>query len=163
MYKKHIIIAAAFFTAILYGCQTLPNTSRIVGTWDLYAILIQIKSAHGIAQHDSVIAIGNPTIWQQQMQQKPIRTVYSADGSYVSTYRNLRDSIVDVRLGQWRLEQDSILVLAQQDPLPLTLKYTVRFLKDGAEFRRFDYDFDADGQLDDSFLGVQHKLGSSPQ
>jgi hypothetical protein len=140
------------------ACQPSPTLSRIVGTWDSYSILIQIKSAHGIVQHDSVIAIGNPAIWQAKMQQKPIRTVYSPDGNYVATYRNLRDSIVDIRLGKWTMQHDSILVLSQQDPVPMTTQYAVKFLKDGAEFRRFDYDFDEDGQNDDSFLGIQSKV-----
>ena len=92
------------------------------------------------------------------MSLKPIHTLYRADHSYEATYRNLKDSIVALNLGIWRQPNDSTLQLIQQDPYPDTSIYSVRFLKDGAEFRRFQYDFDKDGSKDDEFFGIQRKI-----
>ncbi|MEY4926663.1 MAG: hypothetical protein RI894_1099 [Bacteroidota bacterium] len=133
---------------------------KMVGEWELNSVLISIKTAHRTGG-DSVINFPTPADWVKLMQQKPIHTVYRADHSYEATYRNLKDSIVALRLGVWAMPNDSSLQLFQQDPFPDTSYIDVRFLKDGAEFRRFRYDYDNDGNKDDEFFGIQRKISSS--
>ncbi len=149
-----IIVA---FTACDSTEKPNANNEKIAGEWESNSILISIKSAHRIGG-DSVVNIPDQESWQKIMNLKPIHTVYSADHSYVATYRNLKDSIVAVNLGLWTMPSDSTLQLIQQDPFPDTSIYSVKFLKDGAEFRRIQYDFDKDGKKDDEFFGIQRKI-----
>ncbi len=145
-----ILALSAAFTA----CN---SRDKMKGEWESHSVLISIKSAHKTGG-DSVVNIPDQESWRKIMNLKPIHTVYNPDHSYIATYRNLRDSIVAVNLGLWEMPTDSTLQLIQQDPFPDTSLYSIKFLKDGAEFRRVQYDFDKDGSKDDEFFGIQQKI-----
>ena len=158
-FLKFIAISLIAMTIIACneGQNTAQNREKMVGEWESNSVLISIKSAHRTGG-DSVVNIPDQAAWTKIMSLKPIHTLYRADHSYEATYRNLKDSIVALNLGIWRQPNDSTLQLIQQDPYPDTSIYSVRFLKDGAEFRRFQYDFDKDGSKDDEFFGIQRKI-----
>jgi hypothetical protein len=161
MRKLFIFIVILSF----FACQNNNNngetanqtaTEKMVGEWDSYSVLIKVKSMKQTGG-DSVVNIPNPAAFAQITGNKPIHTIYRADGSYTAEYRNLKDSILFVNLGEWKMLNDSILQLNQQDPFPETSEFGVRFMKDGAMFSRAAYDYDRDGAKDDSFLGMQTK------
>jgi hypothetical protein len=106
---------------------------------------------------DSLVNIPDQATYRMAMDQKPIHTTYKTDGSYTAVYRNTKDSILYMNLGQWTMLNDSSLQLIQIDPKPDTSVFGVQFLKDGAQFSRI-YDYDHDGAKDDLFLGVQQKI-----
>ncbi len=149
-------IFIALFIA-LTAITACTSKEKMVGEWESNSVLISIKTAHRTGG-DSVINFPSPSDWTKLTQLKPIHTVYHPDHSYEATYRNLKDSIVAVNLGIWNMPNDSTLLLIQQDPFPDTSQYDVKFLKDGAEFRRLRYDFDKDGSKEDEFFGIQRKL-----
>ena len=142
------------------SCMPTPKTTtqKMQGEWESYSILIKIVSPHSV-KGDSVINIPTPEIYERTTDQRPIRTNYNADGTYQSIYRmGKNDSIFYTPNGKWQMEHDTVLALYQIEPKPDTMRYFIRFLKDGAEFRRFDYDYDHDGSKDDAFYGLQRKL-----
>jgi hypothetical protein len=150
-------IGYAMFAATLLAACTAPDAAKtMVGEWEAAAILIKIKSMHGTGG-DSIVNIPDQATYTMAMNQKPIHTIYRPDGSYTAEYRNLKDSILYMNLGQWTMLNDSSLQLIQIDPKPDTAVFGVQFLKDGAQFSR-RYDYDHDGAKDDLFLGVQQKI-----
>ncbi len=91
--------------------------------------------------------------WEQQLQMKPVRTRFLADGSYVSEYRGLDDSLLQVSTGTWLVREDS-LILASEDT-----SYSFRVSIEDS-LGRFSglVDWDEDGQVDDEYTGIQRRL-----
>jgi hypothetical protein len=147
-----LLLAFAFLTA----CNAPDSAKTMVGEWESAAILIKIKSMHG-AGGDSLVNIPDQATYRMAMDQKPIHTTYKTDGSYTAVYRNTKDSILYMNLGQWAMLNESSLQLIQIDPKPDTSVFDVQYLKDGAQFSR-RYDYDHDGAKDDIFVGVQQKI-----
>ena len=159
-YFKHKISVFFLFGTIFFAsscAKTDENTEKMIGEWDSNSVFISIKSAHQTGG-DSIINIPTYEVWAKMMQLKPIHTQYRADHSYEATFRNLNDSIVALNLGVWTMRNDTTLQLIQQEPYPDTMEYDIRFFPNGAELRRFKYDFDKDGDKDDSFFGTQRKV-----
>jgi hypothetical protein len=145
-----LLISAILF---FYACTTTNTAPTMTGEWDSASILIRIKTMHGKAG-DSIVSIPDQATYRKIMNQKPIHTTYSPDGSYKAVYRNTQDSILYINLGEWAMLNDSTLQLIQIDPRPDTSVFEVKFLESGAQFAR-KYDYDKDGAKDDVFMGLQ--------
>lgn len=159
-YFKDKISVFLLFGMVVFvsSCANIDkNAEKMIGEWDSNSVFISIKSGHKTGG-DSIINIPNYQIWEKMMQLKPIHTLYRADHSYEATFRNLKDSIVALNLGVWTMRNDTTLQLMQQEPYPDTMQYDIRFFEGGAELRRYQYDFDKDGDKDDSFFGTQRKV-----
>ncbi len=102
-----LILPALSAIALLAGCasditiapgSSKPLDKRFFGEWRNESMRVECATYRG---SDSTFVIDVPAgQWEAKMKMQPIRTTYKADGSYVSEYRTLSDSISLRRIGE---------------------------------------------------------------
>ena len=86
------------------------------------------------------------------MQMKPIRTTFKDDGTFVSEYRNLGDTVMMTMPGSWEMNGDSLIMV--ENGLPNSYYVTI---EDGIATFSGYIDWDGDDKSDDHYLGTQKK------
>ena len=105
---------------------------------------------------DSLLQINDPFEWKQILGIRPIFTLYNADGTYYSVYRNLKDSIVHQPSGIWKVDGDSLFV---NQKYPSDYVTAFHFSIDGSKVEFVGIlDWDRDGESDDLYSGIQIRV-----
>lgn len=126
----------------------------LIGAWSNYNLTLNLSSVNN-SDLDSLLKIDNPAEWEQVLKIRPILTVFNADGTYYSEYRDLKDSIVYRPTGIWKTREDS-LYLNQKYPTDYMSAYFFDLQETRVEFRAL-LDWDQDGRMDDHYQGIQRK------
>lgn len=143
-----------FFAGLMIftGCaKRADNYQLLEGEWRNVSMTL-LQHSVGRGQQDSVLVIKEGD-WNNVLQMAPIRTTYNINGTYISRYYNLSDSLVFESAGTWHFLGDSLYMLADET----TTTYHLEWLdNDRARFvARLDWD--GDGSSDDEYEGVQQK------
>ncbi len=158
-----------FLLPILSGCVLLagcssgnitissgsskPLDKRFFGEWRNESLRVECATYRG---SDSTYVLNVPAgKWEAIMKMKPIRTTYKPDGSYISEYRSLGDSVLIQRQGGW-FANGHELTMRETKPDTREYQFKYRFKGDLATFSSM-LDFDSDGKNDDKYNGVQRK------
>jgi len=91
--------------------------------------------------------------WEDLMGFKPIKTTFYEDGTYLSEYRTLTDSIFMSSNGTWKTHNDSLTMIEHG----VENKYYYRVFGDTVIFRSF-LDWDQDGLKNDHYAGKQIRI-----
>jgi len=157
-----LILPALSAIALLAGCagnltiapgSSKPLDKRLFGEWRNESMRVECATYRG---SDSTVVIDVPAgQWEAKMRMQPIRTTYKADGSYVSEYRTLSDSISLRRLGNWTANGKRLIL---RETEPDSREYVNDYSISGKRARfSSTLDFDSDGKTDDLYEGVQRK------
>ena len=165
-------LSAIVLISVLFSCSTKSSESKessnenpdsvsdakneslkeaLIGEWRNLSMTINIKSMNN-SQQDSVSEVPEGQ-WEAILNIKPIRTVFSEDGTFRSEYRNLSDSVVFVSEGRWTLKGDTLSMTESGN----TDSYFTRIADGKAEFTGY-IDWDEDGESDDLYFGIQKKF-----
>ncbi|MEQ8688119.1 MAG: hypothetical protein RIE86_22640, partial [Imperialibacter sp.] len=92
---------------LLASCTSQPDNYELIeGEWRNVSLqLIQHTIANSSA--DSTLTIKNGD-WDSVLQMRPIRTTFNSDGTYMSRYYNLSDSLIFESGGHWHFIGDSL-------------------------------------------------------
>ena len=158
---KLVVILLALVMRFGGGCRSKGREAAakitradLIGEWRNFSVKLEMPSYQGGASTFRLDA--NEDNWEEIMEMKPIRTYFQGNGTYVSEYRNLQDSVFMVHSGSWETSNDS-LILRQHEPVSFEYRYAVSMQGDTATFIAV-MDFDGDGQQDDHYLGRQTKF-----
>ncbi len=157
-----LILPALSAIALLAGCagnltiapgSSKPLDKRFFGEWRNESMRVECATYRG---SDSTFVIDVPAgQWEAKMRMQPIRTTYKADGSYVSEYRTLSDSISLRRKGTWTANGKRLIL---RETEPDSREYVNEYSISGKRARfSSTLDFDSDGKTDDLYEGVQRK------
>ncbi|NUO01643.1 MAG: hypothetical protein HUU01_13635 [Saprospiraceae bacterium] len=147
------LLAACSGNIILVPGSSKPLDKRFIGEWRNESMRVECATFRG---SDTTFVLDVPAgQWEARMRMQPIRTTYKADGSYVSEYRTLSDSVSLRREGRWTANgKRLILNETQPDKREYVNEYTISGKR--ASFSS-TLDFDGDGRNDDQYQGVQRK------
>ena len=96
--------------------------------------------------------------WEARLHIKPIRTYFREDGTYLSEYRNLRDSVIRTPSGIWTIEGDSLL-MTELKPDTSRMKFQLHIENNIATFIGL-IDFDGDGVSNELYYGRQRRFNT---
>lgn len=154
------LIPGIFLALILSISACKPRLSpteinlkeALIGEWRNVSLHVTHPTHKGSdSTHIIIVEKGK---WVEKMQMAPIRTHYKKDGTYFSEYRTVADSLFFLSEGTWDVENDSLMMTI--GPKKTRVMYKVEL--DGKEAKITSrLDFDADGQADDLYVGVQKK------
>lgn len=134
----------------LFSCSNSMSDkiseNKLIGTWKNLSLEVKV------ADPDTIMSVPEGE-WERILRIKPIRTVFSPDYTYVSTYRHLNDSIFMESRGAWILKGDSLMMVYHGD----STWYKVQFDGEVAEFTGY-VDWDEDQLKDDLYFGRQQKV-----
>ncbi|MDZ4678825.1 MAG: hypothetical protein SH848_18105 [Saprospiraceae bacterium] len=156
------ILLALSAIALVAGCSgnltiapgsSKPLDKRFIGEWRNESMRVEYATYRG---SDSTFVMEVPAgKWEAKMKMQPIRTTYKADGSYVSEYRTLTDSISLRRKGTWTANGKRLIL---RETEPDSREYVNDYSISGKRARfSSTLDFDSDGKNDDLYQGVQRK------
>jgi len=117
--------------------------TELVGEWRNLSMIVRMP--------DSTVNVPHGQ-WEAVLGIKPIRTTFSENGSFVSEYRTLEDSVFMTSAGTWSIEGDTLSMVERGNEN----KYFYSITGDTIIFRGF-LDWDEDGQSDDHYTGMQLK------
>jgi hypothetical protein len=137
---------------LLASCTSKPDNYELLeGEWRNVSLkLIQHTIANSSA--DSTLTIKNGD-WDSVLQMKPIRTTFSSNGTYISRYYNLSDSLVFESGGHWHFIGDSLYLSSEEGDN----SYLFQVLENNQARFVSRLDWDSDGQPDDEYDGIQQK------
>ena len=125
--------------------------SLIIGKWENVSLTVDVATANS---SDSSYTFLVPTgQWENKLGIRPIQTSFSENNTYRSEYYNLDDSLVRVAKGIWNTFTDTLLLIEADG----TYEYICRYRHPFMEFRSV-LDWDGDGELDDTYMGVQQRV-----
>ncbi len=149
-----LLMSAMLLIGGCYSPHKDISRKDLIGEWHNFYVNLEMPSYQGGASTFRLEA--NEMNWEELMEMKPIRTFFRENGTYVSEYRNLEDSVFMIHSGYWEIANDS-LILRQREPVPIDYRYAVSLQGDTATFVAV-MDFDGDGQEDDHYQGIQTKF-----
>lgn len=117
---------------------------ELVGKWQNLSIIVRMPDSTAYVPQES---------WEEILQIKPIITAFNADGSFVSEYRSLEDSVIMTSTGTWQADADSLTMISEGQ----ATRYFFSVDGDTVTFRGF-LDWDQDGLSDDHYAGKQIRL-----
>ncbi len=137
---------------LMSSCSTQPDNYELLeGEWRNVSLqLIQHSMANGSV--DSTLIIKNGE-WDSILQMKPIRTTFISNGTYVSRYYNLSDSLIFEAEGNWHFIGDSLHLVSEEG----SNSYLFEMLDDRQARFVSKLDWDNDGLSDDLYDGIQRK------
>lgn len=129
------------------------NYETMLGEWvNVSMTLRQITVDSGRGPADSTLLIGEGQ-WDSILQMRPIRTTYSDNGTYVSRYYNLKDSLLFESEGNWYFLGDSLYLSNEVE----VNAYFFEVLESNQARFVSQLDWDGDGDKDDRYDGIQQK------
>jgi len=158
MFAKGFFTSCIFVGLTFMACSNRQMAQKnlrdeMLGEWRSVSINVTINTVDN--SDSSSVFSADESNWEQKLRMKPIRTFYKEDGTYISEYRNLADSVFSKSSGTWIVRADT-LTLNQAQPNPETYKSKVVIKDDLGEFT-IRLDWDSDGSADDLYFGVQRK------
>lgn len=125
--------------------EKIENKSKqLLGSWKNLSMIVRMP--------DSMLNVTEGS-WEKVLGIKPIVTTFSEDGSYISEYRTLEDSVFMTRTGAWLVENDSLTMIDGNTPN----KYHFEVMGDTVVFTGY-LDWDQDGTDNDHYAGKQIRL-----
>jgi len=150
--KNHFYLV--FICLIIFSCSSKKDgkekveekktASPLIGEWENLSMIIRME--------DSILNVPEGQ-WQEVMGFRPITTVYSENGTYVSEYKTLADSVFMSSSGTWRANNDSLIMIEHG----VENRYYYRVFGDTVVFRAF-LDWDQDGLKNDHYASKQIKI-----
>lgn len=146
-----------FVLLIMFGCsgseekgtdvKEEATNQSIIGEWRNVSLIVRMP--------DSTVNVPEGE-WEAVLGIKPIRTTFNENGTFVSEYRTLEDSVFMTSNGTWLIEGDTLAMVERG----IENKY--HFYLDGetAIFRGY-LDWDQDGQRNDHYAGKQLRFKST--
>ena len=125
----------------------------LIGKWS--NIYMKVRVNQPAESMDSVME-ADESNWEEVLKIKPIVTVYRANGTYGSEYRNLKDEVFFSSSGEWEIAGDT-LIAKQITPKIATYKYHLVINKNGTAEFRCKLDWSQNGLEDDDYFGIQRK------
>ena len=143
-----VVMLACSFNSDKAGRET------IIGQWRNKTVKIIVNSFNNT---DSVFTVeADEQNWEARLKSRPIRTYFKEDGTYLSEYRNLKDSIFYTPSGVWKWKGDSPR-MTQLKPHQAILNFKLDIHDTIASFHGL-IDFDGDGKRDDEYFGTQKRF-----
>jgi hypothetical protein len=139
-------------TILLAGCAGKPDRfQQLEGEWRNVSLrLVQHTIANGSLDSTLIIKNGD---WDSILQMRPIRTTFHSNGTYVSRYYNLSDSLIFESGGDWHFIGDSLYLSSAEGQNA----YHFQMLDDNQARFVSMLDWDSDGSADDEYDGIQQK------
>ncbi len=152
MYKIYLLLL--LIVGVLLACQTKQASQKdsLIGTWQNTLLKVELKSYQGVAGKDSSFVITQQN-WEDMLKMKPIKTNYSADSTWQSTYFDLSGKATSVTSGKWWQSGDTLWAHTQ---IPKDeLNFYLCQVKDNKATFKTTIDWDGDGVADDLYYGEQ--------
>ncbi|MCV9388318.1 hypothetical protein [Reichenbachiella ulvae] len=153
------LIPMALFCLMLGACtnekkeqnqaQTNLKENPLIGTWANVTLLVTMKR---MKKNDSLLQ-ANEGEWEEVLKIKPIETTFNSDSTFASQYFTLDGQNFNTTLGKWWIENDSLVMESENG----ITKYDYRIQGNRVRFRA-TLDWDGDGEVDDSYDGVQVRI-----
>lgn len=142
-----------FLVTLWCGCSTKSHTdlrkSQIIGTWANVSLLVTMKN---INKKDSILEAKEGE-WEQVLKMKPILTTFKSDGSFISEYTDLNESLIKSDSGIWFVRHDSLILEVKGKESV----YHFTIINDRIRFKA-NLDWDGDGEVDDTYDAVQIRI-----
>jgi hypothetical protein len=127
-----------------------PLDKQIIGEWHNASLKVKINTA---LNSDSTGYIDvDEANWERVLKTKPMKTVFSEDGSYRLTYGSIADSSVTASSGTWYVINDTIF-MNQKHPDATFFQYHLG-VKDNILTLNGLVDWEGDGKIDDEYNGT---------
>ncbi len=132
---------------------TTPLDKQIIGEWRNTSLKVKINTA---LNSDSTGYIDvDETNWERVLKTKPMKTVFSEDGTYKLADGSIADSTVSVSSGTWYVLNDTIF-MNQKQPDAIFFQYHIG-IKDNVATLNGLVDWEGDGKVDDEYNGTLKK------
>ncbi|MEM9836312.1 MAG: hypothetical protein AAF828_07405 [Bacteroidota bacterium] len=141
---------------LLFACETEQKkgtttdnqkadlATELLGTWEVMDISVHVPTYLG--EDTTVVESIREADWGKLYGVKPARTRYTPDGKLMRTHKNIKDELIDVTHGLWRIQGDSLMVIEPN----ITFAYLPHLMNDKLELKG-RIDWDRDGETDDDF------------
>ena len=141
---------------VAVGCSATKDESGLkmedlVGEWENTSLEVKMNT---FQNRDTTSYLSAPEgKWEEVLKIQPIRTVYEADSTYTSLYKDLEGNPLGENKGTWFVRNDSLILTAND----VEYTYAVEFAESKARFVSLQ-DWDQDGQADDLYDGWQKRI-----
>lgn len=144
--KKYLL----YLLIITIGCssgndeknaEAETTQPEIIGEWRNLSMIVRMP--------DSTVNVPEGA-WEDVLGIKPIRTTFNENGTFVSEYRTLEDSVFMTSNGTWKIEGDTLAMIERG----AENKYFYSIDGDTVTFRGY-LDWDQDGLPNDHYAGKQ--------
>jgi len=148
----------------LMGCQQDPGNKdeqlssspfdlagALPGTWEAVSIRVDIPTVDSTAV-DSVFEVSEE-YWVKKYTLRPFITVFQPDKKYRQEFRNNQDSLINEVKGIWNVFGDTLMLIEPN----ASYTYEVELARGLMTFSAL-MDWDADGQVDDTYKGVHRRI-----
>lgn len=125
--------------------------SALQGTWQTFQINVAVNSADGLDTFRTESL--TEAIWKDVFNMEPPVWYFQPDQKFRRVHRNLNGGIVDQSRGMWNTFGDTLVLIEPE----ATYQYLVKVGEGRAAFRTF-LDWDADGESDDEYQGLQRQI-----
>ena len=125
--------------------------SALQGTWQTFQINVAVNSADG--QDTFRTESLTEAIWKDVFNMEPPVWYFQPDQKFRRVHRNLNGGVVDQSRGMWNTFGDTLVLIEPE----VTYQYLVKIGEGRAAFRTF-LDWDADGESDDEYQGLQRQI-----
>lgn len=153
--RTHLLLTLSLLF-LLAACKPRKGgvdlRTAIVGEWENYSL--QVNLAPTSPQAEKVVKV-KPGNWREDMKMAPTLTRYRKNGTVVTEYRTLSDSIFFATEGTWDVHKDSLIVIFK--PKLVRTAYKVAFNGNFATFTGV-VDFDLDKVANDQYELVCRKV-----
>ncbi len=118
----------------------------IIGEWRNLSLIVRMP--------DSTVSVREGQ-WEAVLGIKPIRTTFNENGTFISEYRTLEDSVFMTSNGSWEIEGDTLSMVERGTEN----KYFYAIDNDTVTFRGY-LDWDQDGLANDHYAGKQFRYNT---
>jgi len=163
------LVFGALFLSMIYSCSNNSNSpetngadttaaaapldKQIIGEWRNTSLKVKINTR---LNTDSTGYIDvDESNWERVLKTKPMKTVFSADGTYKLADGSIADSTVSVSSGSWYVLNDTIF-MNQKQPDAIFFQYHLS-VKDNMATLDGLVDWEGDGKVDDEYNGTLKK------
>lgn len=153
MYKYSIRLS--LLVLFITSCNTDNRTEtekKLTGQWESLSIKVEINSGDKATR---MLEVSRDN-WEEKLKIQPIITVYKADSTYSSEYKDLEGKTITTNKGTWLIKNKN-LVMKESEPRKETFKYSVEFTGDTVLLKG-EIDWDLDGKKDDKYEGRSIKV-----
>ncbi|MEL6970192.1 MAG: hypothetical protein AAFO02_08480 [Bacteroidota bacterium] len=130
--------------------------SALQGTWQTFQINVAINTADGrdTFRTESL----TEEVWEDVFKMEPPVYYFQPDQKYRLVHRNILGELVNQSRGMWNTFGDTLVLIEPE----ATYQYEVKLANGRAAFRAF-MDWDADGEEDDEYQGLQRQISISAE
>lgn len=136
-----LLIACSSGTEEKQAAELKTANEAIIGEWRNLSMIVRMP--------DSTVNVPEGK-WEEVLGIKPIRTTFNENGTFVSEYRTLEDSVFMTSNGTWKIDGDTLAMIERGSEN----KYYFTVDGDTVIFRGY-LDWDQDGLPNDHYAGKQ--------